>query len=382
MQRARIDIASLPESAHAQAGEVQQRRMRGTDAKRRPAPARANRVHARLPRRRRARGRTELAREAAVDGLSDPDGTHKSRRRNEIEMVGRVSGRCVGSTAQAQSSVTLYGVVDAGLLYQSTVGGIVQPDGDESRQGLSLQGRRHLLEQLGHQGHRRYRRRLLASTSSCRARSIAAPASSASPTRRASRRSSTRSRASACRGRSARSTRAARSCRWPTRWPKPTCAAAVLRQHPDRVARHEPGGGLARHEHERADRRAVRQQRDRLRVAELRRRERRARICAGRRRGQLSGRHARVGRAEVFELRPEARGGLLQRPRHQPRRRPRSRPDSTTTASSISARCTRFKRLLGVGVVQQRQESGALEPGRTSTCIRRASAIGSRLRSR
>ena len=77
------------------------------------------------------------------------------------------------------------------------------------------------------------------------------------------------------------------------------------------------GGGMAWHQHECTDWRVVRQQCADLSVTQILWRVGRARICTGRRRWPASGRHAGIGGAEVLELRPESVRGVLQRARHQ-----------------------------------------------------------------
>ena len=126
---------------------------------------------------------------------------------------------------------------------------------------------------------------------------------------------STSWRRSASPVRSARSTPDGSSCRWSTRWPIPTSArrstSAAFWPHGSGMNQaagwpgtntNVPIGALY-------DSNALVYQSPKFYGASAR-----ARIRAGRRGGPVSGRHARIGGAQVFELRPESVRRLLQRP--------------------------------------------------------------------
>ena len=124
----------------------------------------------------------------------------------KLKWIAAAAIAATGGAAHAQSSVTLYGVVDAGLMYQSTSAASFNPASKNLGKLYRFKDAGHLFEQLGHDRHRRHRRRLSRELQA--ARHLRHRHRQGRPHRYPGRRAenSTRSRAWACPGRSARST--------------------------------------------------------------------------------------------------------------------------------------------------------------------------------
>jgi predicted porin len=69
----------------------------------------------------------------------------------QVKLIGAAALIAFASAAHAQSSVTLYGILDSGFLYQSSSAASFNPKAPNTG-AVYAQGRRHLFEPVGNQG--------------------------------------------------------------------------------------------------------------------------------------------------------------------------------------------------------------------------------------
>ena len=124
----------------------------------------------------------------------------------KLKLIAAAAMVGLAGVAQAQSSVTLYGIMDSGVLYQSSSAATFAPNAQNLGQGISASRTAASTRASGVSGALRISAAATRSTSSCKARSTVAPASSGFPIRPGNGESSTSSRRLVSPGRSARST--------------------------------------------------------------------------------------------------------------------------------------------------------------------------------